>query len=298
MSETIQAKATFKQWIAVIGSLLGAFMAILDISITNASLQDIQGGLNATLDEGAWISTAYLVAEIIVIPLTGWLTQVFGLRRYLLWSAAVFIVASMLCGTSQSLNEMIFFRIIQGFSGGVLIPLSATIILTNLPVSQRPLGLALFSLSATFAPCIGPTIGGWLTVNYAWPYIFYINLVPGILLMLLIGYGMEKSPMKLELLGHGDWWGIASMGTALGSLTVILEEGVRKDWFGSDYLSDPPLRFSRGSFSGGGNPQPETFYQYPAVTAAELFIGESGGSGFWIRHLRLHFYPAALFGAD
>jgi len=236
MTENTLAKATFKQWIAVIGSLLGAFMAILDISITNASLQDIQGGLSATLDEGAWISTAYLVAEIIVIPLTGWLSQVFGLRRYLLWSASVFIVASMLCGTSQSLNEMIFFRVIQGFSGGVLIPLSATIILTHLPSSQRPLGLALFSLSATFAPCIGPTIGGWLTVNYSWPYIFYINLVPGLLLLFLVGYGVEKSDMKLDLIRQGDWWGIASMATALGCLTVVLEEGVRKDWFGSDLI--------------------------------------------------------------
>ena len=118
MTENTLAKATFKQWIAVIGSLLGAFMAILDISITNASLQDIQGGLSATLDEGAWISTAYLVAEIIVIPLTGWLSQVFGLRRYLLWSASVFIVASMLCGTSQSLNEMIFSGSSRVFPAG------------------------------------------------------------------------------------------------------------------------------------------------------------------------------------
>ncbi len=229
-------KATFKQWIAVIGALLGSFMAILDISITNASLQDIQGGLNATLDEGAWISTAYLVAEIVVIPLTGWLSQVFGLRRYLLYSAAVFIVASMLCGVAHSLGAMIFFRVIQGFSGGVLIPLAVTIILTNLPAGQKPLGLSLFSLSATFAPCIGPTIGGWLTVNYAWPYIFYINLVPGILLMFLVGYGLDQTPTKLELLPQGDWWGIVSMALALGSLTVVLEEGVRKDWFGSDLI--------------------------------------------------------------
>ncbi len=236
-------KASTRQWVAVAGSLLGAFMAILDISITNASLQDIQGGLSATLDEGAWISTAYLVAEIIVIPLTGWLSQVFGLRRYLLGSAAVFIAASMLCGTAQSLPEMILFRVIQGFSGGALIPLSAMIVMTYLPAAQRPLGLSLFSLAATFAPCVGPTLGGWLTVNFSWPLVFYINLVPGLLLMLLIGYGVEKSDMKLELLSHGDWWGILSMGTALGSLTVVLEEGVRKDWFGSNLIVSLALLF-------------------------------------------------------
>ncbi len=229
-------KASRKQWTAVIGALLGSFMALLDISITNASLQDIQGGLSATLDEGAWISTAYLVAEIIVIPLTGWFSKVFGLRRYLLWSAGVFIAASMLCGTAQSLPAMIFFRVLQGFSGGVLIPLAVTIIMTRLPASQRPLGLSLFSLSATFAPCIGPTIGGWLTVTYAWPAIFYINLVPGILLMMLVGYSLDPAPTQLKLLGQGDWWGILSMGTALGSLTVVLEEGVRKDWFASDLI--------------------------------------------------------------
>jgi DHA2 family multidrug resistance protein len=114
--------ATKKQWLAVFGALLGAFMAILDVSITNASLQDIQGGLGATLDEGAWISTAYLVAEIIVIPLTGYFSKVFSLKKYLLWNAAIFIVASILCGMARNLPSMILFRVLQGFSGGILIP--------------------------------------------------------------------------------------------------------------------------------------------------------------------------------
>jgi DHA2 family multidrug resistance protein len=228
--------ATQKQWLAVIGALLGAFMAILDISITNASLQDIQGGLGATLDEGAWISTAYLVAEIIVIPLTGYCSRVFSLKKYLLWNAVIFILASILCGMARNLPTMIVFRILQGFTGGILIPTSISIILTHLPKHQQPIGLTLFGLAATFAPCIGPTIGGWLTVNYSWPYIFFINLFPGILLVSLVYYALEEAPMQLKLLREGDWWGIVTMAVTLGSLTVVLEEGVRKDWFGSQLI--------------------------------------------------------------
>jgi DHA2 family multidrug resistance protein len=231
-----ESGATPKQWIAVLGALLGAFMAILDISITNASLQDIQGGLGATLDEGAWISTAYLVAEIIVIPLTGFFSKVFSLKKYLIWNVILFLVASMLCGMAKSLSFMIFARVLQGFTGGTLIPLAITIILTHLPKRQQPVGLALFGLSATFAPSIGPTIGGWLTINYSWTYIFYLNLVPGALLLALVYYGLEKSTTQLKLLGQGDWFGIATMAVALGSLTVVLEEGVRKDWFGSSLI--------------------------------------------------------------
>lgn len=229
--------ASRKQWIAVAAGLLGAFMAILDISITNASLQDIQGGLNATLDEGAWISTAYLVAEIVVIPLTGFFAKVFSLKRYLLFNALIFILASILCGFAQNLPMMIAFRALQGMSGGVLIPLCVTIILTHLPKHQQSIGLALFGISATFAPCVGPTIGGWLTVNYSWPLIFFINIVPGILLMLLANRGLESSPTQLQLLKEGDWLGIGTMAVALASLTVVLEEGVREDWFSSRLIT-------------------------------------------------------------
>jgi len=236
MNTQTAEKATTKQWIAVLGSLLGAFMAILDISITNASLQDIQGGLSATLDEGAWISTAYLVAEIIVIPLTGFFSRVFSLKKYLLWNSVIFLISSLLCGTARSLEAMIFYRVIQGFSGGVLIPICITVIMSHLPKSQQPLGLALFGLTTTFAPCIGPTVGGWLTVNYSWPLIFFINLIPGILLIGLVSKGMEESPADHSLLKKGDWFGIGAMALALGSFTVILEEGVRKDWFGSNLI--------------------------------------------------------------
>jgi DHA2 family multidrug resistance protein len=223
-----------RDWIAVLGGVLGAFMAVLDIQITNASLADIQGALGASLDEGSWISTGYLIAEIIVIPMTAWLSQVFGLRRYLLVNCALFLGFSMLCGAATDLNQMILFRIGQGFTGGVLIPLAFTIILLKLPPAKRAIGTALFGFSATFAPAIGPTIGGWLTDNYSWHWIFYINLVPGIVLIGAIWYGLDNAPAKLERLWKGDWIGILAMAIGLGSLTYMLEEGQRKDWFGDD----------------------------------------------------------------
>ena len=152
-------------WIAVIGATLGAFMAVLNIQIVNASLADIQGAIGAGIDDGGWISTAYLVAEIVVIPLTGWLAQVFSLRRYLLVNAVLFLLFSVACAFGAEPQQMIVLRAIQGFTGGVLIPLAFTIIITLLPKAKQPVGLALFALSATFAPAIGPTIGGYLTEN-------------------------------------------------------------------------------------------------------------------------------------
>lgn len=228
-----EPKVPIKDWIGVLGSLLGAFMAILDIQITNSSLKDIQGGLAASQDEGSWISTAYLVAEIVVIPLTGWLSKVFSVRRYLLVNTVVFILASVCCAYAWNLSSMVAFRAVQGFSGGVLIPMSFVIILTKLPQSKQPIGLALFSVSSTFAPSIGPTIGGWLTDNYSWQYIFYINVFPGLILLGSIWYAIAPQPMQLHLLKQGDWWGVLCMAIGLSSLEVVLEEGERDDWFGS-----------------------------------------------------------------
>src|SRR5258706_13861358 len=152
-----------KTWLAVLGATLGAFMAVLNIQIVNASLADVQGAIGAGIDDGGWISTAYLIAEIVVIPLTGWLAQVFSVRIYLLTNAVLFLAFSVACAFAQDLPQMIVLRALQGFAGGVLIPMAFTVIITLLPKAKQPVGLALFALSATFAPAIGPTIGGYLT---------------------------------------------------------------------------------------------------------------------------------------
>jgi DHA2 family multidrug resistance protein len=216
--------------------MLGAFMAVLDIQITNASLQEIQASLGASLDEGSWISTSYLVAEIIVIPLSGWLSRVFTLRRYLLVNTALFIFFSICCASAWNLNSMILFRALQGFTGGVLIPSAMTVVLTSLPPSKQAVGLAAFGITAVFAPSIGPTLGGWLTENFSWHYSFYINIFPGALMLAGVWYGIYQQKPQYELLKQGDWFGIASMAIGLGSLQILLEEGSRKDWFGSQLI--------------------------------------------------------------
>ena len=225
-----------RAWVAVFGAILGAFMAVLDIQIVNSSLQYIQGGLAASIDEGSWISTAYLVAEIIIIPLTSWLAQVFSVRRYLLFSCIGFLVFSIACGFADNLGMMILCRIGQGFTGGALIPMALTMVTTRLPKSKQPVGLALFGFTATFAPAIGPALGGWLTVTYSWHYIFYVNTVPGLILIWSVWYAVDPEPMRLDMLRQGDWFGIFFMATGLGSLIAVLEEGERKAWFTTGWI--------------------------------------------------------------
>jgi DHA2 family multidrug resistance protein len=240
MATTITAapepKTDAKVWLAVIGSIIGAFIAVLNIQITNASLSDIQGAIGAGMDDGGWISTSYLVAEIVVIPLTGFLTPVFSLRRYLLANTVMFLVMSVACAFATNLEQMIVLRALQGFFGGVLIPLAFTITLTMLPRSKQPIGMAMFALSATFAPAIGPTIGGYLTQTYSWHYIFYVNLVPGAIMLATLVPSLPRAPMRLALLRQGDWPGIATMAIGLASLQTVLEEGNKDDWFGSPFI--------------------------------------------------------------
>ena len=225
-----------KTWIAVIGATLGAFMAVLNIQIVNASLADIQGAIGAGIDDGGWISTSYLIAEIVVIPLSGWLALVFSVRRYLLTNAVLFLALSVACAFAQDLPQMIALRAVQGFTGGVLIPMAFTLIITLLPKAKQPVGLALFALSATFAPAIGPTIGGYLTENFGWQFIFYVNLVPGAVMTGMLYFSLEATPMKLSLLREGDWPGIVTMAIGLAALQTVLEEGNKDDWFGSPFI--------------------------------------------------------------
>jgi DHA2 family multidrug resistance protein len=225
-----------KTWIAVIGATLGAFMAVLNIQIVNASLADVQGAIGAGIDDGGWISTSYLIAEIVVIPLSGWLAQVFSIRIYLLTNAILFLLLSAACALAQDLPQMIVLRAVQGFTGGVLIPMAFTLIITLLPRAKQPVGLALFALSATFAPAIGPTIGGYLTENFGWQYIFYVNVVPGAIMVGMLWYALDAKPMKLSLLREGDWAGIITMAIGLSALQTVLEEGNKDDWFGSPFI--------------------------------------------------------------
>jgi len=228
--------ASAKTWVAVTAATLGAFMAVLNIQIVNASLADIQGGIGAGIDDGGWISTSYLIGEIVVIPLSGWLAQVFSVRIYLLTNSLLFLVFSAACAFAQDLPQMIALRAVQGFTGGVLIPMAFTLIITLLPKSKQAIGLAMFAVSATFAPAIGPTIGGYLTENWGWEFIFYVNVVPGAIMIGMLYFSLEAKPMKLSLLREGDWAGIITMAIGLSALQTVLEEGNKDDWFGSPFI--------------------------------------------------------------
>jgi MFS transporter, DHA2 family, multidrug resistance protein len=230
------AAVPIRTWIAVGGALLGAFMAVLNIQITNTALPYIEGGISTGGVYGTWISTAYLIGEIIVVPLADFLSRAFSVRRYLIVNTALFLVFSVLCGQAHSLGAMIVFRALQGFSGGVLIPLAFTIIFSMLPPSKHAAGLAGFAVTAVFAPAIGPTIGGYLNDNLGWPWVFYINLAPGAIMLGALWYGLPRTPIQLSLLRRGDWRGIALMAVGLAALQTVLDDGNVYDWFGSPYI--------------------------------------------------------------
>jgi DHA2 family multidrug resistance protein len=229
-------RASVTVWIAVLAAMIGSFMAILNIQITNASLLNIEGGIGTGVDNGSWISTSYLIGEIVVIPLTDYLSRVFSFRRYMLASATLFAVFSVACAFAHDLPSMIAMRGLQGFAGGVLIPMAFTLVLTKLPKPQQPIGLAVFALSVTFAPAIGPTIGGYLTENYGWQTIFFVNVLPTIVMVTALYLTLERQPMQLKLLKEGDWAGIFTMAIGLSALQTVLEEGNKDDWFSSPFI--------------------------------------------------------------
>lgn len=171
-----------------------------------------------------------------MIPMTAWLVQLLSARRLAVMISVGFLVSSLLCSFAWNLESMIVFRAMQGFTGGALIPLAFTLALVKLPEHHRPKGMALFAITATFAPSIGPTLGGWLTENFGWEYIFYINVPPGLLMIAGLLYGLEKKAPHWELLKSTDYAGIVTLGIGLGCLQVFLEEGHRKDWLESQLI--------------------------------------------------------------
>jgi DHA2 family multidrug resistance protein len=227
---------SFKTWVAVIGSTVGAFLAILNIQVVGASLADIQGGIGAGIDDGGWITTSYLIAEIIVIPLSAWLANIFSLRTYLLASTILFLGLTAACASAQTLGQMIVIRAAQGFAGGALIPLSFTIIMTRLPRSKYPIGLAIYSIAAIFAPSIGPALGGYFSDTFGWQSIFFLSLPAGMVMVGMLWYALEPAPCQFHLLRQGDWLGMLTMAVGLGCLETVLEEGEKNDWFGSPFI--------------------------------------------------------------
>jgi DHA2 family multidrug resistance protein len=229
-------RADLSAWLAVAAGTLGALMATLDISIVNSALPTIQGEIGASGTEGAWVATAYLVAEIIIIPLSGWLERLLGLRKFLLIAVTLFTGFSVVCGISTTLGMMIVGRVGQGFTGGAMIPTAQTIIAQRLPRSQQSIGTAMFGVVAVLGPLLGPLVGGWLAENVSWHYAFFLNVPISVILIVLLLTGLPHQHAKLHLLREADWIGIVGLALSMGGLTVFLEEGAREEWFASSLI--------------------------------------------------------------
>jgi DHA2 family multidrug resistance protein len=225
-----------RRLVAFVAMVFGMFMAILDIQIVSASLTEIQAGLAASSDEIPWVQTAYLIAEVVMIPLSGFLSRALGTRTVFAVSAAGFTLASFMCGLTSSINEMIFWRAVQGFIGGGMIPTVFATAYIIFPRSRIALVSPIIGLVATLAPTIGPTVGGYLTDALSWHWLFFVNIVPGIAVTVASLVLIDFDQPDYALLRRFDWSGLIFMAGFLGSLEYVLEEGPRNDWFNDDTI--------------------------------------------------------------
>ncbi len=229
----------FNPWLVAIVVAMAAFMEVLDTSIANVALPHIAGNVGASNDESTWVLTSYLVSNAIVLPISGWLATLFGRKRFFLLCICVFTLSSLLCGAAPTLGALILFRILQGAGGGGLQPMAQAILADTFPPEKRGLAFALYGITAVMAPTIGPTLGGWITDNYSWRWIFYINLPVGILTLFLVMRMVEDPPYLRRLKGAGvriDYIGVALLALGIGALQVLLDKGQEDDWFGSHFI--------------------------------------------------------------
>ncbi len=225
-----------KKAIGFLAMVFGMFMAILDIQIVSASLAEIQAGLSASSDEISWVQTSYLIAEVIMIPLSGFLGRLLSTRVLFTFSAAGFTLASMLCATATNIEQMIVYRAIQGFIGGGMIPSVFAAAFTIFPPSKRSIVSPMIGLVATLAPTIGPTVGGYLSHAFSWHWLFLVNVGPGILVTIAAWNLIDFDEGDSSLLSKFDWWGLVGMAAFLGSMEYVLEEGPRNDWLQDDAI--------------------------------------------------------------
>jgi MFS transporter, DHA2 family, multidrug resistance protein len=225
-----------RRMITFMAMCFGMFMALLDIQIVSASLSEIQAGLAASSDEIPWVQTAYLMAEVVAIPLSGFLSRALGTRTLFAVSAAGFTLASVMCGLTSSIGSMIVWRAVQGFIGGGMIPTVFASAYAIFPQSRQSMISPIIGLIATLAPTIGPTVGGYLTETMSWHWLFFINIVPGIAVTLAAILLIDFDKPDYSLLDRFDWWGLIAMAGFLGTLEYVLEEGPRNDWFEDDLI--------------------------------------------------------------
>src|SRR6201747_502553 len=229
------AETGFKKWIITITVITASLLELIDTTIVNVSLPVIQGNLGATLEDVAWVVTGYAVANVIILPMSGWLGSRFGRKQYFITSIIVFTIASFLCGNAHGLDELVLFRVLQGLAGGGLISTSQAILIETWPREQIGTATALFGLGAVVGPTVGPTIGGYITDHASWRWIFYVNIPVGAIAAFCAYTFVRETPKE----GKGkpvDWWGIGLLAVAVGSLQTILEKGESEDWFAKTYI--------------------------------------------------------------
>ena len=236
-------RRTFNPWVIAVTVSMATFMEVLDTSIANVSLRNIAGNLGADPTESTWVLTSYLVANAVVLPISGWLASIFGRKRFYMACVAMFTISSALCGMAPSLGWLLFFRVLQGFGGGGLAPSEQSILADTFKPSQRGMAFAVYGIAVVVAPAIGPTLGGWITDNYNWRWIFYINIPVGILSLFLSYHIVSDSPSarkQTEQAWKGglriDYIGFLLVTLGIGALQVVLDKGQEDDWFASTFI--------------------------------------------------------------
>jgi len=227
-------------WAVALTVMLATFMEVLDTSVANVALPHIAGNLSATIDESTWVLTSYLVSNAIVLPLAGWFSTLFGRKRFYMACVVVFTVSSLLCGLAPNLWMLILFRVLQGIGGGAMQPISQAILVESFPKKKQGMAMAVYGMGVVLAPIIGPTLGGWITDDYSWRWIFLINIPVGLLSLALTTILVFDPPyLERKSLRNGlriDYIGLGLIATGLGFLEVMLDDGQRKDWFGSNLI--------------------------------------------------------------
>jgi DHA2 family multidrug resistance protein len=231
-----QQNPTVNPWIVAVAVMFSTFMEILDTTVVNVSLPHIAGDLSATVDESTWALTSYLVANAIVLPMTGWLANQFGRKRLLSLSVLGFTISSFLCGLAPNLGVLVFFRVIQGLSGGGLQPLSQAILLETFPPKDRGKAMGFWGLGIVTAPIFGPVLGGWLTDSYSWRWVFYINIPVGIASLVMTELFLFDPPYLRKKAASIDYWGIGLLALGIGSLQILLDKGQEDDWFSNNFI--------------------------------------------------------------
>src|ERR1043166_1095979 len=232
-----QTPPAVNPWIVAIAVMFGTFMEVLDTTVVNVSLPHIAGSLSVTSEEATWALTSYLVANAVVLPITGFLANYFGRKRLLMSAVVGFTASSFMCGFAPNLAWLVLFRIIQGLTGGVLQPVSQAVMLEAFPPAQRGKAMGFWGLGIVVAPMLGPVLGGWLTDNYSWRWIFYVNIPVGIASIIMTKLFIFDPPYIRRTTAKVDTWGIGMLAVGIGALQIVLDKGQEEDWFSSNWIT-------------------------------------------------------------